>query len=581
MGRGGPRGGKWPGPSYRTHSMGSFLNAKNGKEQMALSPTQRSSRFRQRHPERQREMVRDSLRRTRAAAREAKRPAITWPVLPKNQGAAFAKWAAEKLRVPAGHPSAGAAFVLPAYLAAFFSDALAADTQEAAMIIARKNGKSAGVAALLLAFLVGPLRREGWRAGICSINREKAHELKMQVEAIARASNLEGVQFWKRGPQAITSEGGTVDVLSADKHAGAASSYDLSIVDEIGLLTEQDRGLVNSMRSSVSAKRGKFLSLSVFGDGPFCGEIVARRDDDGVCVHVFQAKAGCSLTDPAAWAAANPGLGGSTGGIKSRAYMVSESRRVLSSVADQPSFLAFDLNLPQSPSKEMVCSVSDWSNCTVPKAKLPKREGPCFVGLDAGGAVSMTAAAAYWPQTGLLEVRGAFPSVPDLKARGTKDGAGDSYQTAYDMGELVLFSGMVTPLGDFTRALVSDLAGCDVRSGASDQYRRSEVEQILDAEDVPFPWVWRRMGSGPDGSADTRAFQRAVLRNEIKTAPSLLMPLALKSTVLKRDSNGNPSLHRGGSGARIDVLSACVLAVGLSAASAAGDGFWVSSRPIQ
>ena len=88
------------------------------------------------------------------------------------------------------------------------------------------------------------------------------------------------------------------------------------------------------MRSSVSAKRGKFLSLSVWGDGPFCGEIVARRDDPGVVVHLYQAPEGAALDDPAAWAAANPGLGS----IKSHAYMVSESRRVLSSVADQSSF---------------------------------------------------------------------------------------------------------------------------------------------------------------------------------------------------------------------------------------------------
>ena len=125
----------------------------------------------------------------------------------------------------------------------------------------------------------------------------------------------------------------------------------------------------------------------------------------------------------------------------------------------------------------MVCvDVSDWSEMhgSASPPKLAKaREGPCFVGLDAGGSSSMTAAAAYWPQTGLLEVRGAFPSVPDLKARGTKDGVGNAYHEAYDRGELVVFAGMVTPLGDFTRALVSDLAGCDVRSGASDQYRRS------------------------------------------------------------------------------------------------------------
>ena len=63
------------------------------------------------------------------------------------------------------------------------------------------------MAALLLAFLVGPLRREGWRCGVASLSREKAGELRGQVEAIALASGLQGVKFWKRGAPAITTEG--------------------------------------------------------------------------------------------------------------------------------------------------------------------------------------------------------------------------------------------------------------------------------------------------------------------------------------------------------------------------------------
>ena len=119
---------------------------------MALSPKQRSARYRKKHPERSRESVRDSLRRRRASEREAKREVITWPPPPADPGAALCEWARDKLIVPPGHPKAGEVFELPPYLAAFFADALADDTHEAALIIARKNAKSAGVAALLLAF---------------------------------------------------------------------------------------------------------------------------------------------------------------------------------------------------------------------------------------------------------------------------------------------------------------------------------------------------------------------------------------------------------------------------------------------
>ena len=74
------------------------------------------------------------------------------------------------------------------------------------------------------------------------------------------------------------------------------------------------------------------------------------------------------------------------------------------------------------------------------------------------------------------------------------------------------------------------------------------MENALEDETLEWPWEFRRMGAGPQGSGDVRAFQRAILRGEFRTVPSLLMPLALKSTVLRRDGNGNEALQRGNTG---------------------------------
>ena len=55
----------------------------------------------------------------------------------------------------------------------------------------------------------------------------------------------------------------------------------------------------------------------------------------------------------------------------------------------------------------MVCSPSDWRACTVPAGELPARSGACYIGFDAGGSSSMTAAAAYWPETKRLPWSGS------------------------------------------------------------------------------------------------------------------------------------------------------------------------------
>ena len=176
--------------------------------------------------------ARTAYQREYRARRLKAGPVLAFPGNVPDPAGAVCEWARRCLVIPAGHPRSGEAFEIPEYLAAFFADALRVDTHEAALIIARKNAKSAAVAALLLSYLVGPLRRAGWWAGVCSISREKASELKNQCEAIATASGLKGLRFYRaRTAPAITSDfGGSVDILSADKNAGAASSYDYAIL---------------------------------------------------------------------------------------------------------------------------------------------------------------------------------------------------------------------------------------------------------------------------------------------------------------------------------------------------------------
>ena len=492
-------------------------------------------------------------------------PVLAFPGNVPDPAGAVSEWARRCLVVPPGHPKAGQPFEIPEYLESFFRSALADDCHEAALIIARKNAKSSGVAALLLAFLAGPLRQAGWRAGVCSISREKASELKNQCEAIATASSLKGLRFYRaRTAPAITSDyGGSVDILSADKNAGAASSYDLAIVDELGLLREKDRDLVNSMRSSVSAKAGKFLALSVFGPGPFCGEIVERRGAPGLAVHLYQAAEDCALDSEEAFHAANPGL---ACGIKSMEYMRAESRRVQATPADQGSFRAFDLNQPQAPGSEMIFSLADWKACVVAADELPPRDGSCVIGFDLGGSSSMTALAAVWPRTGRMECWGAFPDTPSLADRGTADGAGNLYLRMESRGELKQYQGRITPVGAFLRDCGERLAGERVLVAGADRFRRAEATQALESANLRWPLEWRGMGasSKADGSHDVRSSQRAVLSRKLRTLQSLLLESAIKESVIRRDASGNPALDKARKNARIDALSAFVIASGLA-----------------
>ena len=424
-----------------------------------------------------------------------------------------------------------------------------------------KNAKSAIVAAMLLSHLAadGPLRRRGFRAGVCSITKGKAGELKLQAQQIAEASDLRGLHFRRSpAPGRIESEFGAVDILSSESDAGAASGFDLAIVDELGLLSERDRALVNGMRSSVSARGGRFVALTVHGDAPFVPEILARRGDPALAIHLYQCDPDAALDDEAAWRASNPGLGT----IKSVEYMRTESRRVAVTVSDAPSFRALDLNLPQSPTREMLCDPSDLKTCFVDEAELPARSGPCFIGVDIGEATSGTAWAAVWPDSGRVETKLAFGDKPSLHDRAQFDAA--PYVEMESRGELVLYQGRVTPVPAFLADLAVAMAGQHVKALAADGYKDAESRDFFERAGIRWPVTFRRVGAGKDGGADVRAAQRLILTSRLRMRPNVSLVSAVTNATIRRDENGNPGLSKSKSRGRIDVLSALIIACGLA-----------------
>ena len=512
---------------------------------------------------------RERQRRFRERRRnEARRLASTPPETPPDVLAAdaadlLADWCKERLIVPPGHPLAGQPMVMPEYVRGFLADAMRPETHEALLCTARKNSKTGGIAMFVLGLLVGPLRRPGQRLGCISVNREKSGELLGQCRAIAEASHLDGLDFLRTpAPGLIRGPAGSVaEFLSADKSAGHASGFDWSIVDELGLMGERDRDLIAGMRSATSARNGKLIALSIRGESPMLEEMLERRELPTCTVHHYAPDvvqgAAVDIHDRKIWAAGNPGL---AVGIKALDYMVAESARVAVTPTDLSTFLAFDLNLPQSPTREMIFAPADLTACVV--EELPERAGPCYLGLDFGGATSGTAACGIWPETGRVELWFGFGDVPDVVARGRVDGA--RYDLMQQRGELTLYPGRVTPVDAFMSDVAESLAGVNVKRMAADGYKDAECKDFLDRAGLRWRAEFRRVGAGKDGSRDVRALQRLVLNRKLKLPDNLALVTAVSKSAIRRDGNGNPGLDKAESRGRIDLLSAAVIAAGLA-----------------
>ena len=246
--------------------------------------------------------ARERKRRERVRSRSAAVLAFAMPDDPVGE---LAGWSRDVLKVPAGHPRAGEPMELPGFAVDFLRAGWGA--HESALAIARKNAKSAICAVLALGFLVGPLRQAGWRGAVASLSKEKANELRVQIEAIAAASGLEGLRFRRAPyPGRVESATGSLEILSSDRAAGHASSFDLVIVDETGLMAERSRELLAGLRSSVSAKNGRVVHISVRGDSPLYREVL---NNPATVTRIFEAPEGCAVDDEGAWRAANAGLG--------------------------------------------------------------------------------------------------------------------------------------------------------------------------------------------------------------------------------------------------------------------------------
>lgn len=477
------------------------------------------------------------------------------------------QWIEDSLKVPTG-PLTGRPFRVDRWQADWLAGALAPGCREAGLSVSRKNGKSGFIGSVIAAGLIGVLNRPGWRAVVTSLTGLLAKELREAIMLTLIASGLaESVKLYKSPPPGAIEgrDGARVDFLAADKATGHAIGADLAIIDEAGLLQEADRPLWNALYSSISGRNGKLWAISIQGDGPMFAELEKRADSESVHWERFSADEGADIFSEDQWRKANPGL---IGGIKSFDYMRDTAARAKGSPGNELHFRAYDLNMNVDPARETIVGLTEYQACM---SLTPQLEGDLIVTWDLGGSASMTAAAIYAPSTGGIRVFGAFPEVPPLSERARTDRMGTLYDRMVREGELTIFPGRVTPVAPFVQQVLDFAAskGQVIMMGA-DRYRRAEAQQAFEDAGVPMhiPITWRGQGAAAkaDGSHDVRAFQKAILGRKLHVGASVMLQTAVAQSMIRYDNAGNPALDKVNAKARIDALSASVIAVGLGTA---------------
>lgn len=222
-------------------------------------------------------------------------------------------------------------------------------THTAILSIARKNGKTALIAGLLLAHICGPEAVQNSQIVSGAQSKEQAavvFELaRKMIEMSPVLSQLVRVQ--PSGKRLIGLRKNVLyRALSAEGKTAHGLSPILAILDEVGQVVGPTDKFVSAITSAQGAYSNPLL-IAISTQAPtdadmFSTWIDAQRaaPDPRVVCHVYEAPKGCALDDRKAWAAANPAMGL----FRSVADIEKQCKQAQEMPANEPEFLNLILN---------------------------------------------------------------------------------------------------------------------------------------------------------------------------------------------------------------------------------------------
>ncbi len=222
-------------------------------------------------------------------------------------------------------------------------------THSAYLSIARKNGKTALIAAILLAHLAGPEAVQNSQIVSGAQSQDQAavvFELARKMVNLSPAMT-DLVHVAPSGKRLIGLRKNVVyRALSAEGKTAHGLSPILAILDEVGQIVGPTDKFVTAITSAQGAYKNPLL-IAISTQAPTDADLFstwldaqASAPDPRVVCHVYAAPKDCALDDRKAWAAANPALGK----FRSMADVEKQVKAALAMPANEPEVRNLILN---------------------------------------------------------------------------------------------------------------------------------------------------------------------------------------------------------------------------------------------
>lgn len=436
-------------------------------------------------------------------------------------------------------------------------------TSRAYLSVARKNGKSALIAAILLAHIVGPEARQNSQIVSGARSRDQASLVFKLAEKMVRLSaELSNIVRIVPSQKSLIGLPMNVEYKAISAEAGTAHGLSpvLAILDEVG----QVRGPTDAFIEAIETAQGAHddpLLIAISTQAATDGDLFSIWLDDAknakdrrIVSHVYSAPEKCEIMDRDAWLAANPALGE----FRSLTDVEDFAKQAERLPAKENSFRWLFLN-------QRIEGTSPFLNRTEWEANAGDADvqagALCYAGLDLSASRDLTAFVMVFPQDGIYHVVPQF----FMPAQGIRERAKEDkvpYDIWADQGFITLIDGPVIVPAIVARAVAEAADQYNMQQLAYDRWRINDFTRELDIIGASLPM--QPFGQGfKDMAPAVDKLERLVAERKILHGGNPVMNMCAANAVVERSPAGDRKLTKAKSSGRIDGLVALAMALGV------------------
>lgn len=448
-------------------------------------------------------------------------------------------------------------------------------TARAYLSIGRKNGKSALIACLALAHLVGPEARRNSQIISGARSREQASivfklmQKMIGFSPVLRAKNCTHIT---PSQKMITGVQMNVEYRAISAEAGTAHGLSpvLAILDEVGQIKGPHDDFVEAITTSQGAHENPLL-IAISTQAATDNDLFSRWIDDAessedprIVSHVYTAPQDCDLLDREAWRAANPAMGE----FRSVTDLEDLAARADRLPSEENSFRWLYLNQRIEATAPFI-GRKVWEECA--QKPMPLAEGmPVFGGLDLSQVSDLTALVLLTPVDAVWQVHPTF-WLPESGLREKSKADRVPYDVWAKEGHLIATPGPVVDYA-YVAAHLFDLSQrFDLRKIAFDRWNFAHLKPRLaeagfrDDQLDGDAAVFVPMGQGFQSmSPALRDLESAILTRGIAHGDHPVLSMCAQNAVVQMDPAGNRKLAKNKSRGRIDGMVALAMAMSVA-----------------